>query len=73
MKPKMTTAIATQMVEKIEKLQNEISATYADADMNYDPPRSGSVIRDAIKERAIQREAEFVGSGLLASFDATDD
>lgn len=73
MKPKMTTAIATTMVEKIEDLERKIAEVYADADMNYDPPMSGKVIRDVIKERAAQREAEFMADGLLAAFDVKDE
>lgn len=73
MKQKMTTAIATEMVERIEWLTSEIQSIYADADLNYDPPRSGSVLRDVIKEREVQREAELVAGGLLASFDVVDE
>lgn len=73
MKPKMTTAIATAMIEKIERLQGEIASVYADADRNYGPPRNGSVLRDAIKARADLREAEYNAGALLESFDATDE
>ena len=73
MKPKMTTAIATLMVEDIERLEMQIAEIYADADLNYTPPNNSRVIRDAIKARAALREAEFEAAGLLESFDVKDE
>ena len=73
MRIKMTTAIATAMVEKIERLQDEISAIYADADMNYVPQNTSKVLRDIIKERSAQREAEFMAAGMLEGFDVVDE
>lgn len=73
MKATMTTAVATAMVEKIERLEAEIAAVYADADMNYEPARSGNVIRDAVSHRAKMREDADSASALLASFDASDE
>lgn len=69
----MTTAVAKEMVEKIERLQDEIAAIYADVDMNYLPVRSSSVIRDIIKARAAMKESEFDAAALLGSFDAKDE
>jgi hypothetical protein len=71
MTKKLTTAIATEMVKRIESLQAQIDAVYSQAD-DYGCG-NGNVIRDAVKARKAQREAEESASGLLASFDAEDD
>ena len=68
---KLTTAIATGMVDRIEALQKQIDAVYAEAN-TYDGTGNSSVIRDAVKARAEQREAEWNAGALLASFDAED-
>lgn len=69
---KLTTAIATDMVDRIEALQNQIGAIYAEANQ-YDGMGNSNVIRDAVKARNAQRESEFEASALLSSFDASDD
>jgi len=75
-KPKLTTAIATEMVDRIEKIKNDsdaaILAIYIDARDNYAGVNNDSVISDAVKARRDLREAEFMASSLLASFDAED-
>mgnify|MGYP000899021395 FL=1 len=75
-KPKLTTAIATEMVDLIEKIKNDsdaaILAIYIDARDNYAGVNNDSVISDAVKARRDLREAEFMASSLLASFDAED-
>lgn len=73
MPKKLTTAIATDMVERIEKLQEQISAIYADATLNYSGTNNGALIREAVKARGAQREAEFEASGLLGSLDVEDE
>lgn len=71
-KPKLTTAIATDMVNRIEALQEQIDAVYAEANLKYDGMGNSNVIRDAVKLREELRDAEFRAGGLLASFDAAD-
>lgn len=68
---KLTTAIATSMVDRIEALQKQIDEVYAEAS-TYDGTGNSNVIRDAVKARAEQREAEWNAGALLASFDAED-
>lgn len=72
MTKKLTTAIAANMVDRIEALQNQISEVYAEANQ-YDGMGNSNVIRDAVKARNEQREAEYNVSALLASFDVVDD
>ena len=69
MPKKLTTAIATDMVTRIEALQSQIDAVYREAE-EYDGSGNSNVIRDAVKARADLRECEFQATGLLASFDA---
>lgn len=73
MKSKMTTEIATKMIERIEALEEEIAQIYADADTHYTPTNSGSELRSIIKERRAARDAEFMASGMLAAFDVAED
>ena len=49
-----------------------ILAIYIDARDNYAGVNNDSVISDAVKARRDLREAEFMASSLLASFDAED-
>ena len=71
--PKLTTAIATEMVERIEVLQDQINEVYQEA-TEYDGGAGNSnVIRDAVNARAAMRDSEFEADGLLASFDCEDD
>jgi hypothetical protein len=69
---KLTTAIATDMVERIEALQDQIDAIYTDAQLNYDGTNNGNLIREVIKARAEHRNAEFIAAGLLESLDVED-
>lgn len=71
MTKKMTTAIATEMVDRIEKLQGEIDAVYREA--NEYTWGDANTIREAVKARAALREAEYNASSLLASFDVLED
>lgn len=75
-KPKLTTAIATEMVDRLEALKKQYDADtwaiYADARDNYAGTNNNSVIADALKAREELREAEFTASSLLASFDCED-
>ena len=72
-KPTLTTAIATQMVQRIEALQAKIDDIYAEAEQMYEGNRHSNVIRDAVKARKEVREAQFIAEGYLLSFDATDE
>lgn len=72
MSKKLTTALATDMVNRIEALNDQIFAIYREAN-EYDGMGNSNVIRDAVKARAARREAEFEASGLLASFDVVDE
>lgn len=69
---KLTTAIATDMVNRIEALQKQIDAVYAEAN-TYDGSGNSSVVRDAWKLRSELREAEYNAAALLASFDVEDE
>ena len=70
MAKKMTTAIATDMVNRIEALQDQINTVYREA---YAYGKGDeNVIRDAVKARKELREAEYNASALLESFDAPD-
>lgn len=68
---KLTTAMATDMVDRIEALQSQIDEIYAEA--NTYGMGNSNVLRDAVKARAELREAEYNASALLASFDVEDD
>ena len=69
---KLTTAIATDMVNRIEALQRQIDDIYAEAN-RFDGTGNSNVIRDAVQARAELRDAEFRSSDLLASFDVEED
>ena len=70
MTKKLTTAMATAMVNRIEALQNQIDEIYAEA--NTYGMGNSNAIRDAVKARAELREAEYNASALLASFDVEE-
>jgi len=70
---KLTTAIATDMVTRIENLQDQIDAIYADAQCNYSGTNNGALIRDAVKSRKEQRDAEGYAAGLLESLDVEEE
>ena len=67
-KPKLTTAIATGMVARIESLHRQIDEVYADA-RHYEGTNNDNVIRDAVAARKDQRAAQESAKGLLDSFD----
>lgn len=69
---KLTTAIATDMVDRIEALQEKITAIYAEAN-TFDGMGNSNLIRDAVNARAESRDAAFRCADLLASFDVADD
>lgn len=69
-KPKLTTAIATDMVQRIELLLSQVDDIYTDATLNYAGTNNASVLRDAIKERKAERDAGGYAAGLLESFDS---
>lgn len=71
MSKKLTTAIATEMVDRIEALQEQIDAIYREAN-SYDGQGNSNVIRDAVKARAELADAQFRAGDLLASFDFED-
>lgn len=73
MTKKLTTAIATELVKRIETLQAQIDAVYSHAADYEGGYGNSNVIRDAVKERKSMLEAEYSASSLLASFDAEDD
>ena len=66
---KLTTAIATQMVDRIEALQDQIDLVYREANCEYAGNGNSNVIRDAWKARQAKREEAFNESALLAGFD----
>ena len=68
MTKKLTTAIARDMVSRIEALLEQISAIYAEAN-TYDGMGNSNIIRDAVAARKEQREAEYSVDALLGSFD----
>ena len=72
MRPKLTTAIATGMVETIESLHRQIAEVYAAADREYAGTGNSNVLRDAVKARAEEREAAFSAAGYLESFDVEE-
>lgn len=71
--PKMTTAIATEMVLQIEALQEQIDAIYAKATTGFAGSNHAAEIREAVKSRKAVRDEQGFAEGLLASFDAEDD
>lgn len=71
MPKKLTTAVATDMVQRIESLQEQIEAVYREAN-GYDGMRNSNVIRDAVKHRKEARDAAGDADGLLASFDVEE-
>ena len=72
MAKKLTTATATDMVGRIESLHRQIDEVYAEA-RGYDGTNNDSVIRDAVKARRDQREAQESAKGLLDGFDVVDE
>ena len=72
---KLTTAIATDMVDRIMKIKKEadaaVGAVYREA-FDYDGANNANVIRDAVKAREEQNEAAWNAAALLESFDAED-
>lgn len=69
-KSRLTTAKATEMVERIEALQREITEIYISANRDFVGRGNSNVLRDAVKERAAEREAAFMAGVYLGSFDA---
>lgn len=65
---KMTSAIALQLVEKIEGLYEQIDAVYAEA-RTYDDINNDNVIRDAVALRKTLRDVTSEAEGLISSFD----
>lgn len=72
MTKKLTSAIALEMVKRIEALQDQISAVYREAG-DYDGTNNANVIRDIVKARDEQRDAEFIATGMLESLDIEDE
>ncbi len=72
MTKKLTAAIALEMVKRIEALQDQISAVYREAG-DYDGTNNANVIRDIVKARDEQRDAEFIATGMLESLDIEDE
>jgi len=70
-KKRLTTAIATEMVGRIESLQRQINEVYAEA-RSYEGTNNDNVIHDAVKARKDVREAQESAKGLLDIFDMTD-
>lgn len=75
-KEKLTTAIATGMVDRLvalkEQYDADVRAIYAEAD-SYPGRGNSNVIRDALKARNELREAQYTAAALLESFDAEDE
>ncbi len=71
-RPRLTTAAATVMVERIEDLQAKIDAIYADVDMNFSGHGNSGAICEVVKARKDLREADFSAGAILSSFDAED-
>lgn len=72
MKPKLTSETALDMVTRIEGLTEQIDAIYAEA-RSFDGENNDSVIRDAVKARAHQRDSAWEAEAYIASFDIEDD
>ena len=76
MSNKLTTAVATKMVERIEAIQADARAAvetiYREAREHDGGNGNESVLRDALKARAAAREEHWNAGALLASFDAED-
>lgn len=70
---KLTTAIATQMVDRIEALHDQINAVYREATCDYDGSGNANLIRDAWKARRARREEEYNERALLESCDVRDE
>ena len=69
MAKKLITAIATEMVGRIESLHRQVDEVYAEA-RSYDGTNNDSVIRDAVQARKDQRAAQESAKSLLDSLDA---
>jgi len=69
--PKLTTAIAIDMVQRIEALQEKIDEIYAEA-RSYDGLNNDSVIHDAVAARRKKRDAQESEDALLGSFDVEE-
>jgi hypothetical protein len=65
---KLTASDAMKLVERIEALQEQIDAVYAEA-RTYEGINNDSVIHDAVVARRKQREAAELAENLLGSFD----
>jgi hypothetical protein len=66
---RLATAIATNMVDRIEALQDQIDAIYREAN-DCDGGGNTNVIRDAWNARQTRRQEEDNERALLGSFDA---
>ncbi len=73
MTKKLTTAIATEMVNRIEDLQNQISAIYREAGDYAGGVGNINSIREAVKAREDMRNAECIAQGNLEAFDLEDE
>lgn len=69
---KLTTAIATDMVNRIEALQEQINAIFREAS-DYDGVNNVNEIQSAVKCRKELRDAEYMASAILEGFDAQDE
>lgn len=72
MTEKLTSAIALDMVLRIESKQGEVADIYAEA-RSYEGQNNDNVIHDAIEARARLREAASDADGLIGSFDWDDE
>lgn len=66
--PKMTSEIARSFVERIEALNDQIEAVYAEA-RSYEGVNNDRPIKDAVDLRKSYRDARDEAEGLIGSYD----
>ena len=73
---KLTSAIALEIVERLEALKakynDDVAAVYREVS-TYDGHNNGNVISDIMKARAAVRDAEYDAQALIESFDSEGD
>jgi len=70
--PKLTSAIALELVTRIEALNDQITDVYREAG-EYDGINNINVIRDIVKAREEASDQKMMADGMLESFDEDEE
>ena len=69
---KLTRSIALSMAKRIEVLEEQIAAVYAEANEQYAGMGNSNLLRDVVKAREAERNAAWDTNALLEGFDTAE-